>query len=109
MAFDEALATRLRSILGDRKDVSEKRMFGGLTFMLGGNMCCGITKDDLVLRVGPEQAEKALARAHARPCDFTGRPMKGMIMIAPLGYATDEALRDWVRQAVAFASSLPAK
>ncbi len=109
MAYDEDLASRVRVRLAAESGVSEKKMFGGLTFLLSGNMCCGVTKDDLMLRVGVEQERAALARAHARPCDFTGRPMKGMIMVAPLGYATDEALHEWLRLAVAFASSLPAK
>ena len=84
-------------------------MFGGLTFMLQGNMCCGVANDDLMLRVGPEQSAIVVKKAHARLCDFTGRPMKGMIMVAPAGIESDSALREWVAMAVDFAAALPAK
>lgn len=109
MAYDEDLASRVRVRLARESGVSERKMFGGLTFLLNGNMCCGVAKDDLMLRVGVERERAALARPHARPCDFTGRPMGGMIMVAPAGTETDKALGAWLRPAVAFASSLPAK
>lgn len=109
MAYDEKLAERIRKVLASRKALTEKKMFGGITFLLRGNMCCGVVNDDLVLRLGPEQGEKALKKPHARECDFTGRPMKGMVMVVPNGYKTDSALRKWVEQAADFASSLPAK
>ena len=73
MAYNEDLAHRVREALADRNGVTEKKMFGGLSFMMGGNMACGILKDDLVVRVGPDSHEKALANRHARPMDFTGR------------------------------------
>jgi hypothetical protein len=84
-------------------------MFGGLSFMLGGNMCCGIIKDDLVARVDPHSYEKAVAKPHVRPMDFTGRPLKGMVYVGPEGYRTDEGLKYWLDQALSFALSLPPK
>jgi TfoX/Sxy family transcriptional regulator of competence genes len=84
-------------------------MFGGIAFMLNGNMFCGITHDDLMARVGPDRFEQALASPGARLMDFTGRPMKGMAFIGPEGYATDEQLRGWVEQTLDYARSLPPK
>ena len=109
MAFDENLAGRVRKSLAGRSDICEQRMFGGLTFMLGGNMCCGVARDELVIRVGPEGVTKALKRRHARPCDFTGRPMKGLITVSPAGCKTARATASWVDTAVGFAAALPAK
>jgi hypothetical protein len=84
-------------------------MFGGIAFMLNGNMCCGVVKDDLMVRLAPDRSEEALQLPHARPMDFTGRPMKGFVFVEPAGVATDEALREWVKRGVEFASTLPAK
>ncbi|HEX6864385.1 MAG TPA: TfoX/Sxy family protein [Thermoanaerobaculia bacterium] len=109
MAFSEALANRVREALGKRKGITERKMFGGLAFLLNGNMCCGVMKDQLMLRLGESGAAEALAEPHTRPMDFTGRPMKNMIYVEPAGLVSEEALRKWVGQAVAFASSLPAK
>lgn len=109
MAFSEALAQRVREVLGKRKGISERKMFGGLAFLLNGNMCCGVMGDLLMLRLGESGAAEALAEPHVRPMDFTGRPMKNMVYVDPPGLVADEALRKWARQAVAFASSLPAK
>jgi hypothetical protein len=109
MAYSEALAQRVRALLPAQGEVREQKMFGGLTFLLRGNMCCGILGDELMVRVGPEQFSSALAQPHARMIDFTGRPMKGMVMVAPEGVAADEALAAWVGKGVAFAASLPAK
>jgi TfoX/Sxy family transcriptional regulator of competence genes len=109
MAYDEKLAERTRKALARRKTLTEKKMFGGIAFMLRGNMCCGVLNNDLILRLRPQQAEKALKKPHTRPFDFTGRPMKGFIVVADRGHKSDEALRKWVRQAADFASSLPAK
>ena len=109
MPYDEKLAERIRRGLAEYANVTEKKMFGGLSFMLGGHMCCGVLQDDLVLRVGPDGYEGALAEPHARPMDFTGRPMKGMVYVGPDGYKTDEALSKWVIRAASFASSLPSK
>src|SRR5688500_4687974 len=109
MAYDESLARRVRVFLANQTELSERKMFGGLAFMVRGNMCCGIVGDELMVRVGPEQYAAALAQPHAREMDFTGRPMTGMVMVAAAGLATDEALEQWVRQGVTFASSLPSK
>jgi len=84
-------------------------MFGGLCFLLGGNMCCGIVGEELMLRVGPEAYAAALARDHAREMDFTGRALKGMVYVGADGVAEDEALRAWVDMGAAFAGSLPPK
>jgi TfoX/Sxy family transcriptional regulator of competence genes len=84
-------------------------MFGGLAFLSGGHMACGIVGDDLMLRLGEDAAEKALGRPHVRPMDFTGRPMRAMVYVAPDGFATDDALVSWVRQALDFVATLPAK
>src|SRR5215510_1121788 len=109
MAYSEELAARVREVLARRKGVAEKKMFGGLTFLLRGHMCCGIVKDELVLRLGPAQGEKALTQPYTRECDFTGRPLQGMVMVSPGGYQRDRDLSRWVRQAADFASPLPAK
>ena len=109
MAYDERLAERIRAIVGDRPDLTERKMFGGIAFMLNGNMFCGITRDDLMVRVGPDRFEEALASPGARLMDFTGRPSKGMAFVGPEGYATDEALRGWVEQTLDYARSLRAK
>lgn len=109
MAYSEELAERVRAILADRPDVVEKKMFGGLTFMLRGNMCCGIQQDGLMVRVGPERYAEALAQPHAHAMDLGGRPMRGMVKVALEGLASDAALAAWVQQGVQYASSLPAK
>jgi TfoX/Sxy family transcriptional regulator of competence genes len=109
MAFDETLVHRVRSVLGQQKGVTERKMFGGLSFLLNGNMCCGVVNDLLVLRLGEKGAAEALTEPHTRLMDFTGKPMKSMVYVAPDGAKSNEALQEWVRRAVAFASSLPAK
>jgi TfoX/Sxy family transcriptional regulator of competence genes len=108
MAYNEALAARIRKVLARRKSLSEKKMFGGIAFMLRGNMCCGVLKDDLILRLG-QQAEEALSEPHTRPFDVTGRKMTGFVMVGPGGYETADDLKDWLRQAAEFTRSLPAK
>ena len=108
MAYDEALADRVRAVLAEEDGLSERKMFGGLAFMLHGNMACGIVKDELMLRLGPEGADSALDRPHVRQMDFTGRPMTGMVFVAPAGLEGD-ALGDWVVQAVGYARALPPK
>jgi TfoX/Sxy family transcriptional regulator of competence genes len=108
MAYDEHLAARVRALLSDRADVSERKMFGGLTFMFGGNMCCGVNKDELIVRLDPEREDEALSRPHARAMDFTGRHMPGFITVQPEGL-NGEQLDRWVQDAVARAASLPRK
>ena len=109
MAYSEELAARIRKMLARRQRVAEKKMFGGLTFLLGGQMYCGVVNDELVLRLGPEQGANALKQPYTRECDFTGRPLKGMVMVTPRGYQSDDALRQWVQQAADFVRSLPEK
>ena len=109
MAYDESLARRVRVHLADESDLYERKMFGGLAFMVRGNMCCGIVGDELMVRVGPVQYAAALAQSHAREMDFTGRPMTGMVMVATEGLSSDAALEEWIRQAITFVSSLPPK
>jgi hypothetical protein len=109
MPYDEDLARRIRSVLENRTDVSEKKMFGGLAFFAGGHMFCGVVGHDLMVRVGPEQYENALGTQHARPMDFTGRPMKGMVFVASAGFPTRQALRGWINGGLRFAGSLPPK
>ena len=109
MPYNEGLAQRVRATLAAHDAVDEKKMFGGLTFMLNGNMCCGIIRNDLMVRVGSEQQADALAQPHARELDFTGRPMRGMIRVAAAGLENDTDLEAWVQRGVAFASGLPAK
>ncbi len=109
MAYDERLAERVRSVLGDRVGVEERKMFGGLSFMMHGNMCCGVVDSRLMVRVGPKAYEASLARPHARPMDFTGRPMRGMVFVEAAGIRTKRTLSPWVERGVAFAASLPAK
>ena len=103
MPYDAHLADRIRSILNGSVEFSEKKMFGGLTFLVNGQMCCGVLKNDLVLRLTPEQADMALRQPHTRPMDFTGKPMKSMIYVSPRGTDSDEALAAWVQSAVRLA------
>jgi TfoX/Sxy family transcriptional regulator of competence genes len=105
--YDEKTAERIRSVLAGRADVVEKRMFGGLCFMVNGQMCCGLTKTDFMVRVGKDGYEDALAQPHARPMDFTGRPLAGMVYVAPAGYKTTGALRKWVGRGIAFVTASP--
>jgi TfoX/Sxy family transcriptional regulator of competence genes len=109
VAFDEALAERVRVVLSGAAGLAEKRMFGGLAFMVDGNMCCGVHRADLILRLPPERTEEALKEPHVRVFDMTGRPMKGWVLIAPDGVASDDDLISWVGRGLEFAKSLPAK
>ncbi len=108
MAYDEKLANRVRNILDVEDGVTERKMFGGLAFMVHGHMACGIVGDDLMLRLGAEGAESALDRPHVRPMDFTGRPMTGMVYVDAAGLR-GVALRRWVERAIAFVCTLPPK
>jgi uncharacterized protein (TIGR02453 family) len=107
MAYSEDLAARIRGALGDRSDVVEKKMFGGLAFMVAGKMACGIVKDDLMARVGDDRYEDALARPHARVMDFTGRPMRGFVLVGADGLRTAASLRKWIGEALDFAAADP--
>jgi hypothetical protein len=109
MSYDEGLAERIREALEDRSDVSEKRMFGGLAFLLRGNMCVGVVGDELMVRVGPDAYSEAVRRPHARQMDFTGRPMRGFVYVGCDGIESEADLSYWVAWGVKFACSLPAK
>ena len=109
MAFDETLAERIREALGRRTDVTEKRMFGGVCFLLNGNMLVGVWKDSLIVRLGPDRGKAALLEPHVREMDVTGRPMKGWVMVEAEGVEEDEQLGDWIRDATAFVEKLPEK
>jgi TfoX/Sxy family transcriptional regulator of competence genes len=109
VAYDEQLAERIRTALRARPGVTERRMFGGIAFMIGGNMACGVIRDDLMVRVGQDAHEEALTQPHARPMDFVGRPMRGMVYVAPEGVAGDGELARWVEAGAGFAESLPPK
>jgi TfoX/Sxy family transcriptional regulator of competence genes len=103
MAYDEGLAERVRGVLEDQPGLTEKKMFGGICFLLDGKMCCGVMKDALLARVGAEQTAKALKQKHTRPMDFTGRPLKGFVLVDPEGLDFDKQLEGWVAQGVAIA------
>jgi len=109
MPYDEQLAERVRAVLAGQSGLTERKMFGGLCFMLAGNMCVGVEHDRLMVRLGQELYEEALTRPHAAPMDFTGRPMKGFVFVAPGGISTPAALREWVDLGVQFCRTLPAK
>jgi TfoX/Sxy family transcriptional regulator of competence genes len=109
MAFSEALAERVRHILARRKHVEEKKMFGGVGFLLNGNMLVGVWKDSLVVRLGPDEGEEALLEPHVSEFDITGRAMKGWVLVAPEGVEADEQLKGWIERAVKFVGKLPAK
>ena len=109
MAYDEKLAERVRQALGRRKGLTERKMFGGIAFMVGGNMCCGVVKNDLMVRVGPEQYEGFLGEPGTRPMDFTGRPMTGMLYVDGGALRNAKTLAQWVQHGADYAASLPPK
>src|SRR5262245_22067274 len=109
MAFSESLAARLRENLARTAGIEEKRMFGGVGFLLAGNIVVGVWKESLIVRVGPAGYGDALLEPHVREFDITGRPMNGWVLVDPEGVEEDEPLRDWVRRATAFVETLPAK
>jgi TfoX/Sxy family transcriptional regulator of competence genes len=109
MAYNPRLLERVRSILSQRADVVEKKMFGGVAFMVRGNMACGPHGDSLIVRIGPEAAARAMSEPHVKPMMFTGKALKPFATIEPSGIETDEQLRRWVEMAAAYAASLPPK
>ena len=109
MPYDDGLAHRVRTILESRGDINERSMFGGVGYMLNGNLVCGIHDDALIARVGPDAYTDALAETHAREMDFTGKPMRGLVFVDPPGTATDEALEAWLDRCLDFVGSLPPK
>ena len=96
MAYDEQLAKRIRQVFGARRDIAERRMFGGLAFLLRGRMCCGIVGCDLMVRVADDKLDVVMRGRHVRPMDFTGRPLRGFVYVSPAGFRTAAALRTWL-------------
>jgi TfoX/Sxy family transcriptional regulator of competence genes len=109
MAYSEELANRVRGLLKGNYEFTEKKIFGGLCYMINGNMFCGVIKDNLVVRVGKDAYEDALAKQGAKPMDFTGRPLSGFVYIEPEWYRKKQSLLAWINKGVEFASSLPPK
>ena len=109
LSYDPAAADRVRQLLSGRTDVAEKKMVGGLSFLVNGNMCCGITGMALMVRVGADSREQALREPCVRPMLFAGRTLSGFICVEPEGYAADDALASWVQRGLDFVSGLPAK
>ena len=107
MAYDEATAARVRRLLSRRRHVVEKRMVGGLSFIVNGAMCCGVTGAALMVRVDPAGRERALAEPHARPMKFAGRALAGFICVDPPGFRTERALVKWIRRALTFVATIP--
>jgi TfoX/Sxy family transcriptional regulator of competence genes len=109
MAYSESLAARVRSVLIGRRGITEKKMFGGVGFLLHGNMLVGIWKTSLIVRLAPPVAESVLKYPSVVPFDITGRPMKGWVMVEPDGIETDDQLADWIRRSEDFVATLPRK
>jgi TfoX/Sxy family transcriptional regulator of competence genes len=109
MAFNEALAQRIRRGLAQRKNIGEKKMFGGIGFLLNGNLLVGVWKDSLIVRLGRDLAEEALLKPHVKEFDITGRPVKGWVLVEPDGLAEADQLKDWIERALKFVGKLPAK
>jgi TfoX/Sxy family transcriptional regulator of competence genes len=109
MPYDEGLAQRVRELLEEEPGFDEKKMFGGICFLLFGNMVCGIINDDLIVRVGVDVYEEALKLAQTKKFDLTGRPMRGWVMVLSPGLESDENLSQWVQKAVTYVRSLPSK
>ena len=109
MAYSEKLAERTRQILEHTEGVTERKMFGGIAFMLHGNMSCGVLGDELMLRLGPERTKKALKERNTREMDFTGKVIKSMLFVEPSGIRTKASLMKWVGRAIDFAAELPPK
>lgn len=109
MAYNEKLAERIRTTLKGKRGVEEKRMFGGVGFLVNGNMACGVHKDELIIRLGEREFATALKAPHARIFDMTGKPMKGWLLISEQGYRSEKSLQSWIQRSVTFAKSLAPK
>jgi TfoX/Sxy family transcriptional regulator of competence genes len=109
MAFSEALAERIRRGLARRRGIEEKKMFGGIGFLLNGNMLVGVWKDSLIVRLGPEESDEALKEPHVSEFNITGRSMKGWVLVAPEAVETADELNGWIQRAVKFVGKLPGK
>lgn len=109
MAYNQDLARRIEAALASRNDVISKTMFGGIGYLLNGNMACGVHGDGMIVRLDPIAAQKAFANPYVKPFDMTGRPMKGWLVVQASGLEEDAELRAWVEQSLAFAATLPPK
>jgi TfoX/Sxy family transcriptional regulator of competence genes len=109
MAYNPQLLERIRAILASRDDVVEKKMFGGVAFMVRGNMACGPHNDNLLVRIGEDAASRALSEPHVKPMMFTGKALKPFATVEAAGIKTDAQLRRWVEMSAAYAASLPSK
>ena len=109
MAFSESLATRIRDALARKKGIVEKKMFGGVGFLLNGNMQVGVWKDSLIVRLGPDEGDDALLEPHVKAFDITGKPMKGWVLVEPEGVKDDEDLKEWIQRATKFVGKLEKK
>jgi hypothetical protein len=109
MAFDQKLAERIRKRLSKRRGVIEKHMFGGLAFLVNGNLCCGVHGRELIVRIDPAETDATLRQPHTHIFDLPGRPMKGWILVRPAGLSTDAALAKWIQIGLTYVASLPAK
>jgi TfoX/Sxy family transcriptional regulator of competence genes len=109
MAYDEALAQRIREALPGVPGLTEKKMFGGIAFLVDGNMACGVSKDSLMVRINPDATADVLAQPNVRVFDMTGRPMKGWVLVEPAGIQEEDDLKHWIDQGVAYVQSLPPK
>ncbi len=109
MVFNETLAERIRHRLARRKNIEEKKMFGGVGFLLNGNLLVGVWKDSLCVRLGPDEGEEALKEPHVKKFDITGRPMKNWVLVEPEGIMSDDQINDWIERAMKFVTTLPGK
>ena len=109
MAFDDTLAQRIRDALARKKNIEEKKMFGGIGFLLNGNMLVGVWQDSLIARLSPGEGEDVLLEPHVKAFDITGRPMKGWVLVESGGVVGDDQLRDWIQRAMKFVGKLPGK
>ena len=109
MTFSERTAHQIRHAIGDTPGFSERPMYSGIAFMVQGNLCCGVLEDNLVVRVGPDTYDDALREPHARPMDFTGRPLPGFVFVDRAGFSSAESLQQWVERGLRFARTLPPK
>lgn len=109
MVFSASLAQRTRDALAPRKNIVEKKLFGGVGFLLDGNLLVCVWKDMLIARLGPEDGRAALREPHVREFDVTGRPMRGWVMVEPEGVEHDDQLRAWIQRAAEFVTALPSK
>lgn len=109
MAFSEVLAERIRNALSHRSSLTEMKMFGGLGFLLKGNMLVGVWNESLIVRLSTDEATSALLEPHVKAFDITGRPMKGWILVAPEGIEEDAKLESWIERGVQYVAALPEK